>query len=269
MQIILCDDANQVAAVAASWFQTLLAQKPQAVLGLATGSTPIKLYQQLIALYQQQQISFAKCSSFNLDEYYDIAAEHRNSYRSFMQNQLFDHIDINPERTFLPSCSSQDNPRLVGQAYERQISTMGGIDLQILGIGSNGHIGFNEPTSSLNSRTRLKTLTEQTLKDNSRLFTKDEIQPTMAMTMGIATIMQARYILLLATGKSKAEAVKQMISGPVSANCPASILQMHQNAVVILDKEAASLIEEQSYLRNAANENQRLISRYGLNLGDL
>ncbi len=183
-----------------------------------------------------------------------------------MQTHLFNQIDIDPQNTHLPACSDGQNPRLVGQDYEQRIAAAGGIDLQILGIGSNGHIGFNEPTSSLASRTRLKTLTAQTMADNSRLFQPEEVQPTMAMTMGIATIMQARYVLLLATGRAKAAAVQQMVCGPVSAYCPASVLQFHEHAIVVLDKDAASLIADQQYLKVAEQENQRMIDLYGLQL---
>lgn len=264
MQIVLCDNAEQAAYEAAKWVQALVNHKPNPVLGLATGSTPIRLYQELIQLYQQQKMSFASCTTFNLDEYFDIAPEHQQSYRSFMQTHLFNQIDIDPQKTHLPACSQGQNPRLVGLDYEQRIAAAGGIDLQILGIGSNGHIGFNEPTSSLASRTRLKTLTAQTMADNSRLFHPDEEQPTMAMTMGIATIMDARYVLLIATGRAKAEAVQQMVCGPVSAYCPASVLQLHEHAIVVLDKDAASLISDQQYLKVAEQENQRMIDLYGL-----
>lgn len=264
MQIVLCDDTEHAAREAAKWVQALLVHKSKPVLGLATGSTPIRLYQELIRLYQLQKLSFANCTTFNLDEYFDIAASHKQSYRSFMQKHLFNQVNIEQKNTYLPACSQGQNPRLVGLEYEQKIAAAGGIDLQILGIGSNGHIGFNEPTSSLSSRTRLKTLTAQTIADNSRLFEGDEVQPTMAMTMGIATIMDARYILLIATGQAKAEAVRQMVCGPVSAYCPASILQMHEHAIVVLDKDAASLISDQQYLKVAEQENQRMIDMYGL-----
>lgn len=266
MQVILCNDANDVATKAANWVQALLESKSPNVLGLATGSTPVLLYEQLIERYRSNKLSFSDTTTFNLDEYHDIPSLHPQSYRSFMHRHLFDHINIDVTRTFLPTCGMYENPRIKGLEYEQAIKKARGIDLQILGIGSNGHIGFNEPTSSLNSRTRLKTLTRQTLIDNSRLFSPDEKQPTMAMTMGIATIMEAQYVMLLATGKAKANAVKQMITGPVSAFCPASILQMHQHAVVILDKEAASLIPDQDYFKTAEQENQRLLTAFRLNL---
>lgn len=264
MQIIIYNDAQQVAVNAAKWVQTLINNRPRAVLGLATGSTPIALYQKLVEQHKLGQCSFAGVTTFNLDEYYDIAQENPQSYRSFMQQHLFDHVDIDAANTFLPSCTSQQNPRKQGLRYEEQIIQAGGIDLQILGIGANGHIGFNEPSSSLRSRTRIKTLAKQTLQDNSRLFASDEYQPSMAMTMGIGTIMDARYVLLMATGKNKATAVNDMITGAVSANCPASMLQMHENAVILLDQEAASQLDEQHYYQWAAEQNQQLNNTFGL-----
>jgi glucosamine-6-phosphate deaminase len=264
MQVIIHDDAKSVADSAAEWVNTLIQKKSNPVLGLATGSTPISLYQVLVEQHQQGLTSFANVTTFNLDEYYDIAKDNPQSYRSFMQHNLFDHVNIDPNKTFLPECKNGQNPREQGVAYEKLISQAGGIDLQILGIGGNGHIGFNEPSSSLASRTRIKTLTQQTLNDNSRLFSPNEVQPTLAMTMGIATIMDARYVLLMATGKNKAQAVKDMITGSVSAHCPASVLQMHENAIVLLDKEAASAIDDQQYYAWADQQNRLLNSKFGL-----
>jgi glucosamine-6-phosphate deaminase len=263
MQIIIYDNAQQVAISAAQWVQSLIKEKAKPVLGLATGSTPISLYQELVQLYQTGDISFADVTSFNLDEYHAINERSSQSYRSFMHANLFGHVNIEQNNTFLPTCNQDQNPREQGLAYEEKIKQAGGIDLQILGIGANGHIGFNEPSSSLTSRTRVKTLTQQTLTDNSRLFLDDEIQPTTAMTMGIATIMEARYVLLMATGKNKAQAVKDMITGSVSANCPASILQMHENAVILLDKGAASILDNQSYFQWADKKNRKLNEGFG------
>lgn len=263
MQIIIYDNAQQVAESAAQWVKELINQKPEPVLGLATGSTPISLYKQLVELHQADQLSFSRVTTFNLDEYHQIDPANPQSYRSFMAENLFNHVDIDVNNTFLPTCAEGENPRAQGLAYEDKISEAGGIDLQILGIGANGHIGFNEPTSSLSSRTRIKTLTQQTITDNSRLFKPDEEQPTMAMTMGIATIMDARYVLLMATGANKAQAVKDMITGGVSAMCPASALQMHENAIILLDKAAASELSDQSYYQWADNENRKLIEQYG------
>ena len=263
MQIIIYDNAQQVAQNAALWVKELISKKPDPVLGLATGSTPISLYKQLVEQHKTKQISFKNVTTFNLDEYHHIAPENPQSYRSFMAENLFNHVDIDVKNTYLPTCAPGQNPREQGLAYEDKIKKQGGIDLQILGIGANGHIGFNEPTSSLSSRTRIKTLTQQTISDNSRLFKSGEEQPTMAMTMGIATIMDARYVLLMATGANKANAVKDMITGGVSAMCPASALQMHENAIVLLDKAAASELSDHSYYQWADNENRKLIEDYG------
>ncbi|MEZ9594120.1 glucosamine-6-phosphate deaminase [Shewanella sp. 10N.261.52.F9] len=264
MQVIILDTPEQVAEKSAQWVTELIEQKPAAVLGLATGSTPISLYQLLVEQYRQGVLSFANVTTFNLDEYHNIAAENLQSYRTFMQKHLFEHVDIAVSRTFLPTCSAEQNPRLQGEEYEQLIKAKGGIDLQILGIGANGHIGFNEPTSSLASRTRIKTLTKQTLADNSRLFTQDEVQPTMAMTMGIATILEANHVLLMATGENKASAVKQMITGPLNAMCPASALQLHQHAVIIIDKAAASELTEQDYFLWADKEQRKVTDDHGL-----
>ncbi|WP_371189424.1 glucosamine-6-phosphate deaminase [Thalassotalea maritima] len=263
MQIIICEDANSVALEAAQWITSLIQQRPNAVLGLATGSTVLPLYEQLTKYHQENKLSFKGVTTFNLDEYHQIHETNPQSYRSFMNAQLFDHIDIDIGNTHLPTCTDQQNPREQGLAYELAIEHAGGIDLQILGIGANGHIGFNEPGSSLASRTRIKTLTQQTLKDNSRLFNKGEVQPTMAMTMGIQTIMDARYVLLMATGANKAKAVNEMITGAVSANCPATMLQMHENAVVIIDNDAASELSEQNYFKWTAEKNRLLIEEFG------
>ncbi len=264
MQVIIFDDAQQVADSAAKWVAELINKKAKPVLGLATGSTPISLYQQLVKKYQAEEISFKDTCTFNLDEYLGIDENNVQSYRHFMNTNLFDHVDIDKSKTFLPTCAQGENPRAQGLAYEQMIKEAGGIDLQILGIGANGHIGFNEPTSSLASRTRIKTLTQQTLTDNSRLFSADEFQPTLAMTMGIATILDARYVLLMATGENKAKAVKDMVTGAVSAMCPASALQMHENAIVLLDKAAASQLEDQEYYLWADQQNNKINNEFGL-----
>jgi len=264
MQVIIFDDAQQVAANAAEWVAELINKKSAPVLGLATGSTPISLYQQLVNKHKSGQLSFKNTTSFNLDEYLGINANNAQSYRHFMNKNLFDHVDIDKSKTYLPTCSQGENPREQGIAYEEKIKQANGVDLQILGIGANGHIGFNEPTSSLASRTRIKTLTQQTLTDNSRLFDENEFQPTLAMTMGIATILDARYVLLMATGENKAQAIKDMVAGPLSAMCPASALQMHENAIVLLDKAAASKLEDQEYYHWANNQNIKINQELGL-----
>jgi len=264
MQVIIFDDAQQVAESAAEWVAELINKKSNPVLGLATGSTPISLYQELVNKYKADELSFSNTTSFNLDEYLGIDETNIQSYRHFMNENLFNHVDIDKSKTFLPTCNQGENPREQGLAYEDKIKQKGGVDLQILGIGANGHIGFNEPTSSFASRTRIKTLTQQTLDDNSRLFTADEFQPTLAMTMGIATILDARYVLLMATGKNKAKAVKDMVTGALSAACPASSLQLHENAIVLLDKEAASELEDQEYYIWANEQNLKINQEFGL-----
>lgn len=264
MQVLIFDDKSAVAENAAELIKKLINTKNNANLGLATGSTPIDLYKQLIIKHKNKEVSFHQVNTFNLDEYYDIDENSVNSYRYFMNQQLFNHIDINLNNTFLPTCNAQQNPRQQGAAFEEKIVKLGGIDLQLLGIGGNGHIGFNEPSSSFASRTRIKSLAEQTVKDNSRLFSDQGQQPKMAMTMGIATIMQAKYILLIATGENKAHAVNNMINGPLSASCPASILQMHKNAIVMVDREAASQLDNKDYFTWVSLQNHIINETYGL-----
>ncbi|MGS2722602.1 glucosamine-6-phosphate deaminase [Porticoccus sp. GXU_MW_L64] len=263
MEVIILNNSDAVAELGARRICELVTKKPDAVLGLATGSTPIAMYQQLIALYQQGKVSFEQVSSFNLDEYIGISPENPQSYRSFMKEQLFDAVNIDQTRTRLPTCDSHQNPRKVGAEYEQSIADAGGIDLQILGIGSNGHIGFNEPTSSFASRTRVKTLTQSTVQDNSRLFAEGEFQPHLAMTMGIGTILNSRRVILLATGEAKAGAVQQAVEGPLSAMCPASALQLHERATFIIDRAAASQLQHMDYYQWVHSENEPLVEQYG------
>jgi len=264
MEVIVLKNAERVAAMGAELVGELLHARPAAVLGLATGSTQLALYRHLVERHQNGNVSFRQTTSFNLDEYLGVVAENPQSYRSYMDREFFEHIDINKRNTFLPFCEDGQNPRLVGIEYERKIRKAGGIDLQLMGLGANGHIGFNEPSSSLSSRTRVKTLTRQTLKDNSRLFSADEFQPKLAITMGIATIMDARSILLLATGESKADPVSKMIEGPVTAMCPASILQMHERATILLDEAAAAELKNRDYYDWAHRQNESLKNRFGV-----
>lgn len=256
MQVVIANSAAEVAILGAKYCVEALTKKPNCVLGLATGSTPVALYETLIDLHRQQQLSFKQCTTFNLDEYIGIVSTHPQSYRYFMQAHLFDHIDIDQRQTYIPD--GMGEPQQAALDYEQRIKQLGGIDLQILGVGRNGHIGFNEPSSSLVSRTRIKTLAAPTIEDNKRFFKDGEFQPTLAITMGIGTILEAKKILLLATGKSKAEAVKNLIEGPLSASCPASALQMHQNTIVIIDTEAAADLEHTAYYHQVATETEQL-----------
>ena len=245
MRVIITDGAAAVAKASAQILCRQLADKPGSVLGLATGSTPVMLYKELVRRYQADQVCFSQAKSFNLDEYVGIDPRHPQSYRYFMQQHLFDYINIDPVATQVPQGLA--DPQIECQRYETAIKSAGGIDCQVLGLGINGHIGFNEPTSSMVSRTRIKTLTEDTVAANARFFEPHEKQPTLALTMGIGTIMEARQIVLLAIGKNKAPAVKAMIEGPVAAMHPASALQFHGAVTVVLDAAAASMLDAKQY----------------------
>lgn len=262
MQVMILDHAERVAERAADDVCHLLRHKPDAVLGLATGGTPVALYRELIRRHQAGDVSFASATTFNLDEYVGLGPDHPQSYRAYMQAHLFDHIDIDRANTHIPDGMAA-NPLAEGPAYEAKIAAAGGIDLQILGIGRDGHIAFNMPTSSLVSRTRIKTLTNETLEDNQRFFGEGEFQPHLALTMGIGTIMDARRILLLATGEKKAAAVHAMVEGPVAALCPASILQMHGKTKILLDPNAASALEYKRYYELVLAEQDALEEKFG------
>lgn len=257
MKVVILKDAAAVAVYGADIFSKQLKQKPNSVLGLATGSTPVALYQELIARNKSNKLSFAQARSFNLDEYWGLAEDHPQSYRHFMNINLFDHIDIDKANTQVPPGNAKD-PRAACAQYERDIINAGGIDVQLLGIGRNGHIGFNEPSSSLASRTRIKTLTKETTDDNSRFFAAGEFQPQLSVTTGIGTILESKKIVLLATGASKAEAIKACVEGPITASCPASALQMHQDAVIIIDEAAATQLGDIDFYKHIEAENQKL-----------
>lgn len=257
MQVVILPQPLDVAHYAADFISRQIRQKPGSVLGLATGSTPIATYQALIEQCRSGAVSFAQVSTFNLDEYLGIPDTHPQSYRHFMNEELFSHIDIDLARTHVPDGMAR-NPADTCAQYEAAIQEAGGIDLQLLGLGRNGHIGFNEPSSSLASRTRIKTLTPATVADNARFFGPDEFQPHLSITMGIGTIMEARKVLLLATGDSKASAVKTMVEGALSAACPATILQMHPQATVVLDSAAAAQLEMREFYQYIEHENQKL-----------
>ena len=261
MDVIILDSSDAVARAGAHQLRDLLVQKPAAVLGLASGSTPRAMYRCLVDEHRAGHLTFRDVVTFNLDEYIGLEPDDPQSYRSYMQRELFDDIDIELDNTHLPACPPGTDPYAVGPAYESVIRAHGGIDMQVLGIGRNGHIGFNEPTSSLASRTRIKTLTQDTIEANRRFFEDASLQPQTAITMGIATIMEARHVLLLATGEEKADAVHQCIEGPVSAMWPASILQMHEKVTVLIDEAAASKLERREYYAWVAQQKRRLAER--------
>lgn len=262
MRIVVLENANAVAAFGANHIIENIYHKPEITLGLATGSSPVRLYQNLIEANREHRVSFQRVSTFNLDEYLGLGGEHPQSYRHFMNEKLFNHIDIDLNNTHVPNGTAR-NPLSACEEYEQAILNHGGIDIQLLGIGRNGHIGFNEPTSSLTSRTRVKTLTKDTVDANRRFFAKGEFQPRLSITMGIGTILEAREIVLIATGSDKAEAIKETIEGPVSAFCPASVLQMHARVVVVIDRAAAEELKDVSFYEYIEQEQQRLLAAAG------
>jgi glucosamine-6-phosphate deaminase len=248
MEVILQTSAEEASRLAAKFVAREIRSKPDAVLGLATGSTPLALYRELIRMHREEGLDFSRVRSFNLDEYLGLGPEHPASYRAFMRENLFQHINIRAENTHIPDGLAGDVPRHC-EAYEEAIRAAGGIDLQILGIGSDGHIGFNEPSSSLASRTRIKTLTPRTRADNARFFSEGESVPHHVITMGIGTILEARRILLLGFGASKADALAAAIEGPLSPLVPASALHLHPRTHVLLDEAAASKLQRTEYYR--------------------
>jgi len=244
MEIIIQPTAEAAANVATRIITRLMRAKPEAVLGLATGSTPLLLYRKLIAM----KLDWHKVKTFNLDEYIGLPPDHCQSYHSFMFENLFRHVNIASKNVHIPKGLVKDVSKFCEQ-YEQQIRGAGGIDLQILGIGSDGHIGFNEQSSSLASRTRIKTLTPQTRTDNARFFGSKKKVPHHCITMGIGTILEARHCLLLAFGKSKACAIAAAVEGPVTAMNPASALQLHPQVTVCLDSAAAAKLKLKNYYR--------------------
>ena len=249
MEIIIKENAIAGSHAAALVIARLVREKPNMVLGLATGSTPVILYKELIRMHKEEGLDFSQVTTFNLDEYIGLTPDHDQSYRYFMNDNLFDHININKENTHVPDGMAEDVVATCA-AYEQAILDAGGIDLQVLGIGSDGHVGFNEPTSSFASRTRIKTLTKQTVADNARFFDGDESQvPHHCITMGIGTIMDARMNVVLAFGENKADVVAAMVEGPVAAMVPASILQHHLSAKVFIDESAAADLKLPDYYR--------------------
>ncbi|HHU48824.1 MAG TPA: glucosamine-6-phosphate deaminase [Clostridiales bacterium] len=216
--------------------------KPDTILGLATGSTPVGMYQNLIKLYRDKKVSFSQVKTYNLDEYVGIPREHVCSYYYFMQENLFSHIDIPAENVSLPDGNAPDLEKECSD-YEERIANSGGIDLQVLGIGHNGHIGFNEPNTPFESVTHLVDLTQSTIKANSRFFESEDQVPRQALSMGIKTIMQAKKILLFVKGADKADIIHKALKGPVTPEVPASVLQLHPNLHVYVDKAAAAKLK--------------------------
>jgi glucosamine-6-phosphate deaminase len=266
MRVVILPKADDVSRRAAEVIADCIRSKPNAVLGLATGGTPLGTYGELIGAHHSGRVSFCNVTTFNLDEYVGLGPEHSQSYGYFMRENLFSKADFDLTRCHVPSGLADDYD-VYCRAYERQICDAGGIDLQLLGIGSDGHIAFNEPGSSLASRMRLKALTERTRSDNARFFAAGEEVPSLAVTMGVGTILEARKILLLATGANKANAVRAFIEGPVTSQITASALQLHPHVTVLLDEPAAEWLQRRDYydqverIQSQVEQRQTTLSR--------
>jgi glucosamine-6-phosphate deaminase len=251
VEIVIVANAREIGGLAADAICALLGRKASAVLGLATGSSPLPIYHELISRCRAGQVSFGRAKAFILDEYVGLAAEHPQRYRTVIDTVFASRVDFGADAVRGPDGLAADIPAACAE-YERMIREAGGVDLQILGIGSDGHIGFNEPGSSLGSRTRIKTLTRQTRIDNARFFDGDlDAVPTHCLTQGLATIMDSRHIVLVATGEGKAQAIQHLVEGAVSARWPASVLQHHPHVTVLLDDPAAKRLELADYYREA------------------
>ena len=237
MRVIVCENYDEVSAQAAKIIASQIILKPDCVLGLATGSTPIGTYQKLIEMNKSGYIDFSEITTFNLDEYYPIKQSNDQSYNYFMKENLFNHINIDQNKTFIPNGEAID-AELECEQYEKKIFEHGGVDLQVLGIGQNGHIGFNEPSENLKSKTHITELTEDTIDANARFFTSRDEVPTKALTMGISTILSAKTIIILASGKGKHDVVKELVTEYINTQLPASILKVHSAVVLICDKAA-------------------------------
>ncbi|MFT4245701.1 MAG: glucosamine-6-phosphate deaminase [Micrococcaceae bacterium] len=245
MEVIILKNEEEIGSVAADAFESLLKEKPDAVLGVATGSSPLPIYNEL-AKRSGKSIDFSKAKAFSLDEYVGLPEGHPESYAEVVRKEFTERTNIDPKNVRTPDGQAKDIQKAV-EEYDTAIKEVGGVDIQILGIGTDGHIGFNEPGSSLASRTRLKSLTKQTREDNARFFDSIDDVPYHVMTQGIGTIMEAKHILIVIIGENKAQAVHDFVEGPISAACPATILQMHPHVTVLLDEAAASKLELADY----------------------
>ena len=247
MRIYECADYRAMSRQAANIISAQVIMKPECVLGLATGSTPIGVYDQLVEWYNKKDLSFLRTRSVNLDEYRGLSGTHEQSYRYFMQTHLFDRVDIRPENTNVPNGLAEDTDAECAR-YDRVIQDLGGIDLQLLGMGRNGHIGFNEPSDVFVMGTHLVDLTESTIDANKRFFASEEDVPRQALTMGIMHIMQARKILVVVSGEDKADAVAKAFAGPVTPQVPASILQIHPDVVLVGDRAALAQLDRKGVI---------------------
>lgn len=243
MKLIVVNNYEELSKVAAKEFSKIIKEKENAVLGLATGGSPVGMYKELIRMYEQKELNFSKITTVNLDEYIGLNPEHNQSYRYFMNNNLFNHINIDKSNTFVPNGLAEDLEAQCKE-YDQKIVELGGIDIQLLGVGNNGHIAFNEPNSELSSGTHIISLTDNTIEANARFFDNIDDVPRKAITMGVGGIMKAKKIILIASGESKAEAIKGIFSGKITTANPATMLQMHRDVTVIVDEAAAKLINK-------------------------
>lgn len=237
MKLILCKTYEEMSSAAADEIAELIELKPCSTLGLATGSTPVGMYRQLVRRYERGELDFSSVTTFNLDEYYPISPKNSQSYYYFMHEIFFDHVNISPDRINIPNGSAPD-PIAECRAYEDKLTANGFIDLQVLGIGQNGHIGFNEPDGCLYASTHITTLTESTISANARFFGDEDEVPKKALTMGMGTILKAKKILLLANGKSKHDAISALLDDRITTAIPATVLKTHPNVILICDEEA-------------------------------
>ncbi|MBS5949558.1 MAG: glucosamine-6-phosphate deaminase [Clostridium sp.] len=241
MRIIITKNYEELSKVAANEMAETIKNNPKAILGLATGGSPIGMYKELIRMNKEGEIDFSTITTVNLDEYVGLSGEHTQSYRYFMNDNLFNHINIDKKNTYVPN-GLAENIEEECKNYDAKIADLGGTDVQLLGIGNNGHIAFNEPDQELVAGTHLTGLTEDTIKANARFFDSIDEVPKTALTMGLGGIMKSKKIIVIASGEGKAEAVKAMVNGKISTNMPASMLQMHRDVVVIIDEAAAKLL---------------------------
>ena len=241
MQIVSCVDYTDMSRKAARIIAAQVQLKPQCVLGLATGSTPVGTYKELIRFHRNEELDFSNVTTVNLDEYYGLGPEHEQSYRYFMQHNLFNYVNIPPENTHVPDGLTRDVARTCAE-YDNLVASLGGTDIQLVGIGDNGHIAFNEPSAVFVADTHLVDLNEDTIRANARFFASEADVPRQAITMGMRSIFSAKLILLLASGPNKASAIAGMLKGPIDPQLPASILHLHPNVMVIAVKEALALV---------------------------
>lgn len=258
MLVVITKNYDELSRAAARLVRDRLLRKPDLVLGLATGSTPLGLYQELIRMHKKEGLDFSRVTTFNLDEYFGLKPDHPQSYNFFMRENFYQYVNIDPRNINIPNGlvkpSELDE---YCERYEAAIREAGGIDLQVLGIGRDGHIGFNEPGSSLGSRTRVKTLTQETIRDNARFFEHADEVPNYSITMGVGTVMEAREIALLAAGETKARAICAAIEAGVTAQVTASVIQLHRRVTVFLDEDAALLLKRKDYYNFSAEAERK------------